>query len=107
MSRYTVRCQSHLRSLTGKGQRSQHATMQLYCDIHDGTGPYMLMVHGFLSSRAQWRPNLAALACVTRPVVLELWGHARSPAPEELALYHPEAYIAALDQLRTQLGVER
>jgi 2-succinyl-6-hydroxy-2,4-cyclohexadiene-1-carboxylate synthase len=61
--------------------------MQLYYDIHDGTGPYVLMVHGFLSSRAQWRPNLAALACVTRPVVLELWGHARSPAPEELALY--------------------
>jgi len=81
--------------------------MQLYYDIHDGTGPYVLMVHGFLSSRAQWRPNLAALACVTRPVVLELWGHARSPAPEELALYHPEAYIAAFDQLRTQLGVER
>src|SRR5215831_20586795 len=81
--------------------------MQLYYDIHDGTGPYVLMVHGFLSSRAQWRPNLAALACVTRPVVLELWGHARSPAPEELALYHPEAYIAAFDQLRTQLGIER
>ena len=81
--------------------------MQLYYDIHDGTGPYVLMVHGFLSSRAQWRPNLAALACVTRPVVLELWGHARSPAPEELALYHPEAYIAAFDQLRIQLGVER
>jgi len=36
--------------------------MQLHYDIHDGTGPYMLMVHGFLSSRAQWGPNLAALA---------------------------------------------
>jgi pimeloyl-ACP methyl ester carboxylesterase len=81
--------------------------MQLYYDIHEGTGPYILMVHGFLSSRAQWRPNLAALARVAQPVVLELWGHARSPAPEELALYHPDAYIAALDQLRTQLGIER
>jgi 2-succinyl-6-hydroxy-2,4-cyclohexadiene-1-carboxylate synthase len=81
--------------------------MQLYDDIHAGTGPYMLMVYGFLSSRAQWRPNLAALARVARPVVLELWGHGRSPAPEEPALYHPDAYIAAFDQLRIQLGVER
>jgi len=81
--------------------------MQLYYDIHEGTGPYMLMVHGFLSSRAQWRPNLAALARVARPVVLELWGHGRSPAPAEMALYHPDAYIAAFDQLRIQLGVER
>jgi pimeloyl-ACP methyl ester carboxylesterase len=81
--------------------------MQLYYDIHNGTGPYMLMVHGFLSSRAQWRRNLAALAPVARPVVLELWGHARSPAPAELALYHPDAYITAFDQLRTELGVER
>jgi 2-succinyl-6-hydroxy-2,4-cyclohexadiene-1-carboxylate synthase len=80
--------------------------MQLYYDIHDGTGPYVLMVHGFLWSRAQWGPNLVTLAGVARPVVLELWGHARSPAPAELALYHPDAYIAAFDQLRTQLGVE-
>jgi hypothetical protein len=26
--------------------------MHLYYDMHDGTGPYVLMVHGFLSSRA-------------------------------------------------------
>jgi 2-succinyl-6-hydroxy-2,4-cyclohexadiene-1-carboxylate synthase len=81
--------------------------MQLHYDVHAGTGPYMLMVHGFLSSRAQWRPNLAALAGVVRPVVVELWGHGRSPAPSDPALYHPEAYMAAFDQIRQRLGVER
>lgn len=81
--------------------------MQLHYDVHAGTGPYVLMVHGFLSSRAQWRPNLAALASVMRPVVVELWGHGRSPAPVDPACYHPEAYIAALDQIRERLGVER
>src|SRR4030095_11347412 len=59
------------------------------------------------SSRGEWGRNLVALARVARPVVLELWGHARSPAPAELTLYHPDAYIAAFDQLRTQHGVER
>ncbi len=29
--------------------------MQLYYDIHDGTGPYVSMVHGCLSSRAHPR----------------------------------------------------
>src|SRR5262245_23879114 len=81
--------------------------MQLYYDVHAGTGPYVLMVHGFLSSRAQWRLNLEALASVVRPVVVELWGHGRSPAPADPASYYPEAYIAALDQIRVQLGVER
>src|SRR6059058_4727521 len=93
--------------LANSHNRSQHATMQFYYDVHDGTGPYMLMVHGFLSSRAQWGPNLTALAPVTRPVVLELWGHGRSPAPTDPPRYHPDAYIEAFDQLRTQLGVER
>jgi 2-succinyl-6-hydroxy-2,4-cyclohexadiene-1-carboxylate synthase len=81
--------------------------MQLYYDVHAGPGPYVLLVHGFLSSRAQWGPNLAALARVMRPVVLELWGHGRSPAPEDPAPYHPDAYVEAFDQLRVQLGVDR
>ena len=54
--------------------------MQLYYDVHDGTGPYVLLVHGFLSSRAQWRPNLAALASVMRPVVVELPSTLNPPA---------------------------
>ena len=92
---------------TERGERRHHATMQLYYDVHAGSGPYVLLVHGFLSSRTQWRLNLAALARVMRPVVVELWGHGRSPAPADPAPYYPEAYIAALDQIRVQLGVER
>jgi hypothetical protein len=68
---------------TERGARRHHTTMQLYYDVHAGTGPYMLLVHGFLSSRSQWRLNLAALAGVVRPVVVELWGHGRSPAPTD------------------------
>ena len=33
-------------------------------DVHPGEGPPMLLMHGFLSSRSQWRANLAALAAV-------------------------------------------
>jgi len=65
------------------------------------------MVHGFLSSRAQWQPNLDALRQVARPVVLELWGHARSPGPDDPAYYHPDAYVAFFEALRQRLGAEQ
>ncbi len=78
-----------------------------YYQVHGSRGPYLLMVHGMLSSRAQWRPNIAALSRVCRPVLLELWGHARSPAPDDPAAYHPDAYVAAFERIREILGVER
>jgi pimeloyl-ACP methyl ester carboxylesterase len=81
--------------------------MELHCDVHEGDGPFLLLVHGILSSRAQWQRNLPALARVTRPVVVELWGHGRSPTPEDASLYHPVAYVTAFEKLRERLGVSR
>ena len=82
--------------------------MTPYHEVHDGGhGPYMLMVHGFLSSRAQWRVNLPALKTVARPVLLELLAHGRSPAPEDPRAYAVASYIAAFEAIRMQLGVER
>ncbi len=80
--------------------------MELSYDVHAGHGPYLLLVHGFLSSRSQWLPNIPVLARVTRPVVVELLGHGRSPAPDDPAPYHPDAYVAAFEQLRQTLGAE-
>lgn len=79
----------------------------LYVEIHEGDGPYLLLVHGILSGRSQWRPNLAALATVSRPVVVELRGHGRSPSPEDPSLYHPEAYVRAFETIREEIGADR
>jgi pimeloyl-ACP methyl ester carboxylesterase len=79
----------------------------LHFEVHPGEGPYLFLVHGILSSRAQWRPNLPALASVTRPVVIELLGHGRSPAPEDPACYRLSAYLDAFEAIRRQLGVEQ
>ena len=75
--------------------------------VHPGKGPFLLMVHGFLSSSAQWLANLAALGEVCRPVTAELWGHGRSPAPADPAHYSPAAYVQQFDQIRRQLGADR
>lgn len=80
---------------------------KLYWEVHPGEGPPMLLVHGFLSSRAQWLLNLEALGHVCTPVVVELWGHGRSPSPDDAHLYTPAGYIDAFEAIRTALGVER
>lgn len=85
---------------------SSFAKTRLYYDIVDGSGPFLLMVHGFLSSRAQWIPNMDALSKVTRPVVVELLGHGRSPAPDFPAPYHPDAYVDAFENIRKDLGAK-
>ena len=82
--------------------------MMPYFETHGGAhGPHMLMVHGFLSSRSQWRVNLPALKQVAHPVLLELLGHGRSPAPEDPEPYAVASYIAAFEKIRTELGAER
>lgn len=81
--------------------------MKIHREIHRGDGPFLLLVHGMLSGRSLWAPNLAALARVSRPVVVELWGHGRSPSPEDPAPYHPDGYVRAFEQLRAEVGAER
>ena len=79
----------------------------IYYEVHRGHGPYLLLVHGMLSSRAQWMLNLEALSTVSQPVVIELFGHARSPTPEEPEIYSPESYVEAFESIRQTLGPEK
>jgi pimeloyl-ACP methyl ester carboxylesterase len=79
----------------------------LHVEVHPGDGPYLLLVHGMLASRAQWLRNLDALAHIARPVVVELFGHGRSPSPADPAAYRPEAYVRAFERVRVALGAER
>lgn len=75
--------------------------------VHDGTGPHALLVHGVLSARSHWLPNLEALAEVCRPVVVELYGHGRSSSPDSASAYSPAGYSTAFDALRQSLALER
>jgi 2-succinyl-6-hydroxy-2,4-cyclohexadiene-1-carboxylate synthase len=81
--------------------------MDVHVDVHPGRGPHLLLVHGFLSSRGQWTPNLKALAEVCTPVTLELLGHGRSASPDDPRDYTVAAYVDAFEALRRKLGAER
>lgn len=79
----------------------------LHYEVHGERGPHLLLVHGFLSSRAQWLPNLDALSAIARPVVVELFGHGRSPSPGDPRLYGPSHYVKEFERVRLALGAER
>lgn len=74
---------------------------------HGGDGPTALLVHGALASRSYWNDNLEALTRHCRPVVVELWGHGRSPSPDDEHMYSPQGYAKQFELLREELGVER
>ncbi len=81
--------------------------MRLHWQLHPGKGPHLLLVHGFLTSQAQWMLNLSALSEVCQPVTVELWGHGRSPSPEDPACYSPQHYLEQFEQIRIELGAEK
>ncbi len=67
----------------------------------------MLLVHGFLSSNAQWLDNINALSDICIPVTAELWGHGNSPSPDNILLYDPNHYASQFDWIRQALNVEQ
>ncbi|MDH5737389.1 MAG: alpha/beta fold hydrolase [Gammaproteobacteria bacterium] len=79
----------------------------LYFEVHRGEGPYLLLVHGFLSSRSQWLENLDALKTFSTPVVIELFGHGRSPAPADKECYYPENYVNEFESIRKALKISK
>lgn len=82
------------------------AVQHPYYEVHGERGPFLLLVHGMLSGRSQWLLNLPALAAVCRPVVMELWGHGRSPAPEQSEYYTYSHYLEQLEWLREEVGAD-
>jgi pimeloyl-ACP methyl ester carboxylesterase len=86
---------------------SEPHTVQLHVDEHPGVGPHVMLLHGFLSSRAQWRANLEGLSAFCRPVTVELWGHGRSPTPADIAQLEPLAYVEQFETIRRRLGIDR
>lgn len=77
-----------------------------YQVLDRGNKPYLMLLHGVMSSRAQWRANLDGLRDTANVVLVELLGHGRSPSPADPAAYRAQQYTAFFDALRADLGVE-
>jgi pimeloyl-ACP methyl ester carboxylesterase len=79
----------------------------LYYEMHGTHGPHLLLVHGLMSSRAQWLLNLRSLTEFCRPIIVELFGHGRSPSPQNPVTYYPENYVREFERIRQREGIEK
>jgi pimeloyl-ACP methyl ester carboxylesterase len=69
-----------------------------------GTGPAILLCHGFGGSARNFRMQARALESSFRVTLFDLRGHARSPAPEGAAAYRPDALLGDLAELVNAAG---
>jgi len=72
--------------------------VDLYFEAH-GSGPVLLLTHGYSSTSQMWRGQIEAFSSQHRVVVWDMRGHGRSDYPEDPAAYseaHTVADMAAL-----------
>jgi pimeloyl-ACP methyl ester carboxylesterase len=79
----------------------------LHRETVPGNGSPAFLIHGLLSSRTQWRPNIRALSRHTQPLLVDLWGHGLSPSPSDDGAYTVDAYVEQFDLMRQSLGISQ
>jgi len=72
-----------------------------------GSGPPLLLLHGFTGSAATWQPLLPELARVRRTLAVDLIGHGLSDSPVDPDRYRMERCVEDLCRLLDALRVER
>jgi len=70
-----------------------------------GTGPALLLLHGFTGSAATWAPAVDRLASSYRTVAVDLLGHGRSDAPVDAHRYAFAQTTRDLVMLLDALGI--
>ncbi len=74
--------------------------------LGDPQAPAVMLLHGFMSSNAQWLMN-QALAQHHHLVMVELWGHGSSPLPEDDDAFTVAAYVDQFEAIREKLDIDR
>ena len=80
--------------------------MKLHCEI-TGSGPALLLTHGFTGSSADFAKNVDALARTHTVITWDLRGHGRSEAPADPAAYSVPLSIGDMAALLDRAGAER
>ncbi|WP_413760173.1 alpha/beta fold hydrolase [Streptomyces sp. MMBL 11-3] len=75
--------------------------------VEQGTGPLVLLVHGFPELWSSWRHQLPALAAAGyRAVAVDVRGYGRSSAPDDVAAYRIGAHVGDNVAVVRALGEE-
>jgi pimeloyl-ACP methyl ester carboxylesterase len=76
---------------------------RLHVDV-DGTGPAVVLAHGFGGSARNFGPQMRALKDRYQVVRYDARGHARSEAPVEPAAYTPATFVDDMRRVLDEVG---
>jgi pimeloyl-ACP methyl ester carboxylesterase len=75
----------------------------IYYEVH-GSGPPLLLTHGYSSTSAMWQRQIAALSKHHKLVLWDMRGHGRSDYPSDPASYSEALTVADMAALLDQVG---
>ncbi len=78
----------------------------IYYEVH-GSGPAVLLSHGFTLTCRMWDPQIDALSKDHQVILWDMRGHGQSDSPEDQDLYTEELTVADMAAILRHLGVER
>ncbi len=78
--------------------------VQIYYEVH-GTGPAVLLSHGYSATSAMWTGQVEALSTTHTLIVWDMRGHGNSDSPADPALYSEAATTADMAALLDAVGV--
>jgi pimeloyl-ACP methyl ester carboxylesterase len=80
--------------------------VNLYYEVH-GSGPPLLLTHGYSSTSAMWQGQIEALSKHHRLVLWDMRGHGGSDYPDDPTAYSEALTIADMAALLDEVGAKR
>jgi pimeloyl-ACP methyl ester carboxylesterase len=77
--------------------------VEIYYEVH-GSGPPLLLTHGYSSTSAMWRGQIEALSKRHRLVLWDMRGHGQSDYPDDPAAYSEALTVKDMDALLREVG---
>src|SRR5450756_817433 len=79
--------------------------VEIYYETH-GSGPALLLTHGYSSTSAMWQRQIDALSRHHKLVLWDMRGHGQSDYPEDPAAYSEALTVADMAALLDKVGTE-
>jgi pimeloyl-ACP methyl ester carboxylesterase len=79
--------------------------VKIYYEVH-GSGPPLLLTHGYSSTSAMWQGQIAALSKHHKLVLWDMRGHGQSDYPDELTAYSEALTVADMAALLDEVGAD-
>ncbi|HXG20815.1 MAG TPA: alpha/beta fold hydrolase [Methylomirabilota bacterium] len=77
--------------------------VHIYYEVH-GSGPAILLTHGFSATTEMWKPNIPVLSQRYRLILWDMRGHGQSDSPSDPYRYSADLTVGDMDALLDACG---